>query len=309
MNAAPLQAGKYEPLVARCRGAGPVRTAVIYPCSPAALEGACEAARAGLITPVFVGPEVTIRSLAGQHGIELGSWEIISAGSAAESAAKAAELARSGAVALLMKGSLHTDDLMSVLVSREAGLRIGRRFSHSFVMDVPTYPRLLHITDAAVNIFPDLKTKRDIAQNCIDFAHALGVVRPKVAILSAVETVNPDIPSTLDAAALCKMGDRGQITGAILDGPLAFDNAISAEAARIKGVISLVAGEPDILLVPNLETGNALFKQLQYLAGATAAGVVLGARVPVVLTSRADDARTRLLSTAVACASTLREES
>ncbi len=305
MNVALLQPGKYEPLLARCRGTAPVRTAVIYPCSPAALEGACAAASAGLIAPVLVGPEETIRSLANEHRIGLERCEIVAAPSASLATMKGAELVRLGAVALLMKGSLHTDEFMAVLVSREGGLRQGRRISHSFVMDVPAYPRLLHITDAAVNIFPDLPTKRSIAQNCIDFARSLGVAQPKVAILSAVETLNPEIPSTIDAAALCKMVERGQIAGGLLDGPLSFDTAISAEAARSKGITSTVSGEPDILLVPNLEVGNMLFKQLQYLAGATAAGVVLGARVPIVLTSRADDARTRLLSTAVACASAL----
>jgi len=220
-----------------------------------------------------------------------------------EAAAQAAALARTGEVGLVIKGSLHTDEFMGVLVSKEGGLRAagGRRITHVFVMEIPGYPRLLSITDAAINIAPDLKTKRDIVQNAIDLARRLGVAVPKVGILAAVETVTPDMPSTLDAAALCKMADRGQIIGGVLDGPFAFDNAISADAARVKGIASPVSGAPDILVLPNIEAGNILFKALQYLAGATAAGVVVGARVPMVLTSRADDARTRLISTALAC--------
>lgn len=262
-----------------------------------------EATRHGLISPVIVGPATAILKLAEEHGIDVAGAVFEDAKTPLESALRAAALARDGKVDLLMKGSLHTDELMSVLVSRDAGLRTSRRISHSFVMDIPSYPRLLHITDAAVNIAPNLKTKRDIAQNCIDLACALGVERPKVAILSAVETVTPGIPSTADAAALVEMAKSAEISGGEIEGPLAFDNAISAEAAKIKGIISNIAGSPDILLVPDIEAGNILFKALQYLAGGRPAGVVLGARVPIVLTSRADDAATRLVSVVVACAS------
>lgn len=263
--------------------------------------GAISAASAELIDPVLVGPSRLIREVADREGVDIGRYSIIDAPDAIAAAVRAAELARSGEAGMLMKGSLHTDELMSVLVSREAGLRTGRRISHVFVMDVPGHDRLFLITDAAVNITPDLPVKRDIVQNAIDLAHALGIARPRVALLSAVETVNPDIPSTIDAAALCKMADRGQITGAVLDGPLAFDNAISAKAAQTKGIASPVAGQPDILVVPALEAGNMLYKQLVYLSGALAAGIIMGARVPVVLTSRADTPRSRLASTAVAC--------
>jgi phosphate acetyltransferase len=293
--------GRYQNLIERCRAMGPIRTAVVYPCSREALAGAVEAAQMGLITPVLVGPKNTLIELAGNENLDLADYPIVDAPDAVSAASQAAALARTGDARILMKGSLHTDELMGIVVSKEAGLRTSRRISHVFVMDVPSYERLLLITDCAVNISPDLKVKRDIVQNAIDVAHVLGVAYPKIAILSAVETVNPDIPSTIDAAALCKMADRGQITGAILDGPLAFDNAISRKAAQIKGIRSPVSGEVDVLVVPGLEAGNMLFKQLQYLANSEAAGVVVGAKVPLVLTSRADSARTRMASTAVSC--------
>ncbi len=295
----------FDPLLAICLARDPRPAAVVYPCSAEALLGAMESARLGLIRPILVGPVPHIRSLAAAHQIDLGGTAMEDAATPIAAARRAAALVGEGRVTLLMKGSLHTDELMSVVVSREAGLRRGRRISHSFVMDIPAYPKLLHITDAAVNIAPDLKTKCDIAQNCIALAQALGVERPKLAILSAVETVTAGLPATADAAALCEMAQRGEITGAEVNGPLSFDLAISAEAARIKGVASGVAGAPDIVLVPGIEAGNILFKALCYLAGARAAGVVLGARVPIVLTSRADDATTRLVSTIVACLSAL----
>ncbi len=299
----PVSPGLYAPILERCRLAGPRTAAVVFPCSAEAIGGALEAAGAGLIRPIFVGPEAAIREAAARASLDLGDdAHIVDAPGPREAGAQAAALARSGEAGVIIKGSLHTDEFMGVLVSREAGLRTARRITHCFVMDIPGWPRLLTITDAAINIAPDLKTKRDIVQNAIDLARGLGVALPKVGILSAVETVTADIPSTLDAAALCKMADRGQITGGLLDGPFAFDNVISADAARIKGIRSAVSGEPDILVVPGIEAGNILFKALQYLGGATAAGVVVGARVPIVLTSRADDARTRLLSTAIACA-------
>ncbi len=261
--------------------------------------GAIEAARRGFIIPVLVGPEDKIRAVAQEAQIDLGPYRIVTAAHSHESAQKAVELARAGEVEALMKGSLHTDEIMGAIVPTSAGLRTSRRISHAFVMDVATYPKMFIMTDAAVNIFPDLEVKRDIIQNAIDLAHALGVEMPKVGILSAVEVINSKIPSTLDAAALCKMADRGQITGGILDGPLAFDNAISAQAAKTKGITSQVSGDVDILLAPDLEAANMLFKQLTYLAGAEGAGIVLGTRIPIVLTSRADSIRTRLASVAV----------
>jgi phosphotransacetylase len=292
--------GKYEQLLARCKGMPPVPTAVAHPCDDASLGAALEAARAGIIAPVLVGPAGRIRAVAQGAGLDLGAHEIVDAPHSHGAAARAVELVRLGRAELLMKGSLHTDELMAEVVRRETGLRTDRRVSHVFVMDVPTYHKPLLITDAAVNIFPTLDDKRDIVQNAIDFVRALGIERPKVALLSAVETVTTKIPSTIEAAALCKMADRGQIQGAVLDGPLAFDNAISAEAARTKGIVSEVAGDPDILLVPDLEAGNMLAKNLTFLSRADAAGVVLGARVPVILTSRADNQRTRLASCGVA---------
>jgi phosphate acetyltransferase len=263
------------------------------------LGGAAEAARANLIVPVLIGPEAKIRAVARAEGIDISAFQIVSVEHSHAAALKAVELARAGHVEALMKGSLHTDELMAAVVPSATGLRTARRISHVFVLDVPTYPRLLMVTDAAINIYPDLEVKADICQNAIELAHVLGVGKPKVAVLSAVETINPKIPGTIDAAALCKMADRGQIVGGIIDGPLAFDNAISVEAARTKKIISPVAGVADILLVPDLEAGNMVAKQLQYLAGADAAGIVLGTRVPIVLTSRADGVRSRLASTAV----------
>jgi phosphotransacetylase len=292
--------GKYEQLLARCRGMTPVPTAVAHPCDDASLGAAVEAARAGIIAPILVGPADRIRQVARAAGLDLATYEIAEAPHSHAAAARAVELVRLGRAHLLMKGSLHTDELMAEVVRRETGLRTDRRVSHVFVMDVPTYHKPLLITDAAVNIFPTLDDKRDIVQNAVDFVRALGIERPKVAILSAIEEVTSKIPSTIDAAALCKMADRGQIQGAALDGPLAFDNAISAEAARTKGIVSAVAGDPDILLVPDLEAGNMLAKNLTFLSRADAAGVVLGARVPIILTSRADSQRARIASCGVA---------
>jgi len=289
----------FAKLIARCKALPPITCAVVHPCDAASLSGAVEAGKRGLIVPILIGPEAKIRAVAAEEGIDLAPYQIVPVEHSHAAAAKAVELARSGHVEGLMKGSLHTDELMGAVVPSATGLRTARRISHAFVMDVPTYPRLLMVTDAAINIFPNLECKVDICQNAIDLAQILGIETPKVAILSAVETVNPGIPSTLDASALCKMADRGQITGGILDGPLAFDNAVSFEAARTKRIVSPVAGQADILLVPDLEAGNMMAKQLQYLVGADSAGIVLGARVPIVLTSRADSVRSRLASTAV----------
>ena len=289
----------FAQLIKGCQGYDPVSCAIAHPCDRDSLMGAIEAARRGFIIPVLVGPEDKIRKAAEEAQIDLSPYRIISTPHSHASAAKAVELASKGEVEAIMKGSLHTDEIMGAIVPSSAGLRTSRRISHAFVMDVATYPKMFMITDAAINIFPDLEVKRDIVQNAIELGHALGVDMPKVGILSAVEVVNPKIPSTLDAAALCKMADRGQITGGILDGPLAFDNAISAQAAKIKGITSPVSGDVDILLAPDLESANMLFKQLTYLAGAEGAGIVLGTRIPVVLTSRADSVRTRLASVAV----------
>jgi len=291
--------GKYQQLIARCQGLAPVRTAVAHPCSDAALAAAVEAANLRLIEAILVGPEKKIRGAAAAGGLNIEKLHIVDQPHSHAAAEKAVELVRRGDAELLMKGSLHTDELMAAVVARETGLRTARRISHVFIMDVPTYHKTLTVTDAAINIFPTLEDKVDIVQNAIDLVRSLGLERPKVAILSAVETITPKIPSTIDAAALCKMADRGQITGALLDGPLAFDNAISAEAAREKHIKSDVAGDPDILLVPDLEAGNILAKQLTFLMGADAAGIVLGARVPIILTSRADSVRARLASCAV----------
>jgi phosphotransacetylase len=287
-------------LLKRCESLPPVSCAVVHPCDPDSLIGALEAARVGLIVPVLVGPAARIRSLVRTLGEDISNYRLVDTEHSHASAAAAVTLARNGEVETLMKGSLHTDEIMQAVVSSQGGLRTDRRVSHVFVMDVPAYDRILFVTDAAINIEPSLKEKADIAQNAIDLARCLGVERPKVAILSAVEMVNPDIASTIDAAALCKMADRGQIRGAILDGPLAFDNAISEVAARTKRIESPVAGRADILLVPNIEAGNMLAKQLQYFAGADSAGIVMGARVPVILTSRADNVRMRIGSAAVA---------
>jgi len=286
-------------LLQHCEGLEPVTCAVVHPCDHESLMGAIESARRGLIVPILVGPEAKIRATAAQANVDLTPYQIVSTPHSHAAADRAVAMARAGVVEALMKGSLHTDELMEAVVPSATGLRTERRISHVFVMDVPAYPRTLMITDAAINIAPDLACKAAICQNAIDLAHVLGNALPKVAILSAAETVNPKIESTLHAAALCKMADRGQITGGILDGPLAFDNAVSPEAARTKGIVSPVAGVADILLVPDLESGNMIAKQLTYLAGADSAGIVLGARVPIVLTSRADNVRTRLASTAV----------
>jgi phosphotransacetylase len=292
--------GKYEKLLATCRKLSPVSAAVAYPCEESALSAAIEAAQAGLIRPTLVGPARTLKAIARRLKINLEPYAAVDVPDSRASAARAVELVREGAAEILMKGSLHTDDFLGAIVARETGLRTGRRLSHVFLMDVPTYHKVLIITDAAINIAPTLEEKTDILQNAIDLAIAMGVTQPKVAILSAVETVTSKIPSTLEAAALCKMADRDQIRGALLDGPLAFDNAISKEAARTKGIKSAVAGDADILLAPDLEAGNMLAKQLSFLANADSAGLVLGARVPVVLTSRADSVRARLASIAVA---------
>lgn len=295
-----LGSGKYDNLLARCRSLEPIPTAVAYPCEASALGGALDAGAKGLIVPILVGPRAEIETTARSAKLDLGSVQIVDTPDSHASASKAVELVRTGHAELLMKGSLHTDELMSAVVNRERGLRTGRRISHVFIMDVPTYHKVLVVTDAAINIAPTLEDKADICQNAIDLCVALGVASPKVAILAAVETVNSKMPATLDAAALCKMADRGQIKDGILDGPLAFDNAISSDAAKIKGIRSAVAGDPDILLAPDLEAGNILAKQLTYLARADSAGLVLGARVPVILTSRADTVRARTASCGVA---------
>jgi phosphate acetyltransferase len=290
---------KYERLVAATRDLRPLTTAVAHPCDETSLRGALEAAEQGIITPVLIGPKVMICDLAKSLDVDIQGIDIVDA-PPNQSAAKAVEIVRTGKAELLMKGSLHSDELLGAVTKRDTGLRTARRISHLFVMDVPNHPQTLFITDAAVNIAPDLLAKCDIVQNAIDFYVGVGFGTPKVAILSAVETVNPGIPSTIDAAALCKMAERGQITGGELDGPLAFDNAINPEAARIKSIKSPVAGQAHILVVPNLEAGNMLAKNLSFLSGADAAGIVLGARVPIILTSRADNVRTRLASCAVA---------
>jgi phosphate acetyltransferase len=292
--------GKYEQLLVRCRSLEPVRTAVAHPCESTALVAALEAGAKGLITPILVGPAAKIAEVARSSGLTIGQTEIVDAPHSNAAAAKAVELVRKGQAELLMKGSLHTDELLGAVVARETGLRTGRRVSHVFIMDVPTYHKVLIVTDAAINIAPSLEDKVDICQNAIDLAISLGVSTPKIAILAAVETVTSKMPATIDAAALCKMADRGQIKGGLLDGPLAFDNAISREAARTKGITSKVAGDPDILLVPDLEAGNMLAKQLSFLANADSAGLVLGARVPIILTSRADTVRSKIASCAVA---------
>ena len=292
--------GKYEALLARCRGLEPVPTAVAHPCEKTALAGAVEAGELGLIQPILVGPERKLREIAEANGITLGQIRIVDATHSHDAAAKAVELVRLGEAELLMKGSLHSDELLGAVVAKQTGLRTSRRISHVFIMDVPTYHKVLIVTDAAINIAPSLEDKADICQNAIDLAVSLGLKRPKVAILAAVETINSKMVATLDAAALCKMAERGQIRGGVLDGPLAFDNAISREAASMKGIESEVAGDPDILLVPDLESGNMLAKQLTFLANADSAGLVLGARVPIILTSRADSVRSRIASCAVA---------
>ncbi len=291
---------RYAQLIDATRSMKPLKTAVVHPVDEASLMGAVESAHENLIEPVLVGPEKKIRQAAAMHNIDIAGYQIVSTEHSHAAAAKAVAMARSGEVEALMKGALHTDELMHEVVAADIGLRTARRISHVFAIDAPAYPRALFITDAAVNILPSLADKRDIVQNAIDLVTALGIITPRVAILSAVETVSPDIRSTIDAAALCKMADRGQITGGILDGPLGFDNAVSLEAARTKGIVSPVAGQADILIVPDLEAGNMLAKQLVYLADAEMAGIVLGARVPIILTSRADNTVARLGSSAIA---------
>lgn len=291
---------RHDRLIERCRGLRPARTAVVHPCDASSLTAALEAAQAGLIVPILVGPEHRIRAVASAAQLDISQFRLVSTPHSHASAAEAVALAQRGEVDALMKGSLHTDELMHAVVAPASGLRTERRISHVYLFDVAGYPRPLMITDAAVNIAPDLAQKRDICQNAVDLAHVLGIVRPKVAILSATETVDAKLPSTVDAAALCKMAERGQITGCDVDGPLAFDNAISPEAARIKNIVSAVAGQADILLVPDLESGNMLSKQLTFFNHADGAGIVMGARLPIVLTSRADPPRTRLASAALA---------
>ena len=292
--------GKYERLLEKCESLEPVPTAVVHPCEVTALFATVEAANLGLIVPILVGPREKIRSTALRAEIDLRNFQIVDVPHSHAAAAKAVELLREAKAELLMKGSLHTDELMGAVVARDGGLRTARRVSHVFVMDVPTYHKVLIVTDGAINIAPTLEDKIDICQNAIDLAIALGLERPKVAILAAVETVTSKMPATIDAAALCKMSERGQIREALMDGPLAFDNAISKEAAETKGIHSDVAGDPDILLAPDLEAGNILAKQLSFLANADSAGLVLGARVPIILTSRADSVRSRIASCAVA---------
>jgi phosphate acetyltransferase len=296
----PEKSEKYERLIAAARDGTPAVTIVTHPCDETSLRGAMEAAAELLIEPVLVGPAAKIVAVATEHGIDIAGREIVDAPHSHAAAAQAVALIREGKGELLMKGSLHTDELMKEVTAAATGLRTERRISHVFVMDVPGHPETLFVTDAAINIFPDLDAKRDIVQNAIDLWTGIGMGTPKVAILSAVETVTTKIPSTIEAAALCKMADRGQITDGLLDGPLAFDNAIDPEAARIKGIDGPVAGHAQILVVPDLEAGNMLAKNLTFLAHADAAGIVLGARVPIILTSRADSVRTRLASCAVA---------
>jgi phosphate acetyltransferase len=291
---------KYKRLLARNQALPPVPTAVAHPCDESSLKGAVEAAQLGLIAPILVGPIARIEAVAKQFDIDVSRFEKVDAPHSHASAEAAVRLASEGRAEMLMKGSLHTDELMGAAVRKEAGLRTARRISHCFIMDVPALDRAFIITDAAINIFPTLEEKVDIVQNAIDLATALGISQPKVAILSAMETVNPKVQSTVEAAALCKMADRGQITGGLLDGPLALDNAISLTAAQIKKIESPVAGKADILVAPDLEAGNMLAKSLSFMAEADAAGVVLGARVPIILTSRADSVMTRLASCAVA---------
>ena len=291
---------KYEKLIARAKEGPPVNTIVAHPCDETSLRGATEAAEARIIVPILVGPSAKIASVAKTQGLDINQFDVVDAPHSHAAAEKAVQLIREGKGALLMKGSLHTDELLRSVTVGATGLRTERRLSHVFILDVPTYSETLFLTDAAINIFPDLDAKRDIVQNAIDLFTQVGLGTPRVALLSAVETVTTKIPSTIDAAALCKMADRGQITGGILDGPLAFDNAIDPEAARIKGIRSEVAGRAQILVVPDLEAGNMLAKNLTFLAKADAAGIVLGARVPIILTSRADSVRTRMASCAAA---------
>jgi phosphate acetyltransferase len=291
---------KYDRLLARARKASPAVTLVVHPCDESSLRGALETAEEGIIVPILVGPADRIAAVAREHRLDISRFEIVDAAHSEAAAAKAVELVHEGKGELLMKGSLHTDELVRAVTCAGTGLRTARRISHVFVVDVPSHPEALFITDAAINIFPDLDAKRDIIQNAIDLFTMAGLGTPRVAILSAVETVTTKIPSTIEAAALCKMADRGQITGGLLDGPLAFDNAIDVEAAKIKGIKSQVAGRAQILVVPDLEAGNMLAKNLIFLTKADSAGLVLGARVPIILTSRADSVRSRMASCAAA---------
>ncbi len=291
---------KYDRLIAKAKTVPPAKTVVVYPCDETSLRGAVEAAELGIISPILVGPLAKIRDVAREHRLAIDKYELVDVADSDAAAARGVELVREGKGEMLMKGSLHTDELMRAVTASATGLRTARRISHIFIMDVPSHTETLFITDAAINIFPDLDVKRDIIQNAIDLFTQVGLGKPRVAILSAVETVTSKIPSTIDAAALCKMADRGQITGGTLDGPLAFDNAIDAEAAKIKGIHSPVAGRAQILVVPDLEAGNMLAKNLIFLSKADSAGLVLGARVPIVLTSRADSVRSRMASCAAA---------
>ena len=301
MDRAPTLAHeKYDRLIATAQKEGTIKVAVAHPCDGVSLRGAVEAMNLGLIEPILVGPIMRLQSAAANAGVEIGAMELVASEHSHDSAAKAVELVAAGRAEALMKGSLHTDELMGAVVSKATGIRTSRRISHCFIMDVPGHPDPLIITDAAVNIAPDLDAKVDIVQNAIDLAHAMGLAEVRVAILSAVETVTAKVPSTIEAAALCKMAERGQITGAVLDGPLALDNAISPEAAAVKRIVSPVAGRANVLVAPDLEAGNMLAKSLSFLAQADAAGIVLGARVPVILTSRADSLLSRLASCAVA---------
>ena len=290
----------FRRFIERCKDLPAITTAVVWPLSDVALQGTVEATAEGLIEPTLIGDETAMKALAAKIGVDISAYPILDADSESKAAELGVAMCRSGNTQAMMKGSLHTDELMKAGLSRNTGLRTARRISHVFIMDTPAYARTLLVTDAAINITPELEDKIDIVQNAIDLAHALGIPEPKVALLSAIETVNPKIKSTLDAAALCKMADRGQITGGILDGPLAFDTAVSVKAAAIKKLVSPVTGQADILVVPDLESGNMMVKQLEYLGGAQLAGIVLGARVPTILTSRADSAETRLTSCAVA---------
>ncbi len=291
---------KYQQLLALAKPLGPLRIAVVHPCDAPSLAGVAAARREGLIDPLLVGPRAKVEAAARAAGIDLGDYELVDVPHSHAAAAQGVCLVREGRVDALMKGSLHTDELMGAVVSASGGLRTKRRISHCYLMQTPAYPRPFVITDAAINIAPTLEDKADIVRNAIDLAHVIGVERPRVAILAAVETVTPTMPATLDAAALCKMADRGQISGGIVDGPLAFDNAVSPAAARIKGIDSPVAGRADVLVVPDLESGNMLAKQLEHMGDASSAGVVLGAKVPIVLTSRADSRESRIASCAIA---------
>ena len=296
----PVDFHVFHQFLERCKALPPITTSVRWPISDVALRGTVEAAVEGIIKPTLVGPENQLRALAMKIGVDIAGYPIVDVDTEEHAAQISVTMCRDGRAQAMMKGSLHTDELMRAVIARDSGLRTSRRISHVFVMDTPAYARTVLITDAAINIEPDLEDKVHIVQNAIDLAHALGIPEPKVALLSAIETVSPKIKSTLDAAALCKMADRGQIIGGVLDGPLAFDTAVSAKAAQIKGLVSRVTGQADILVVPDLESGNMLAKQLEYLGGAQLAGIVLGTKVPVILTSRADSAATRLTSCAVA---------